>query len=189
MFDVKYLKIYFSFLPQPWKIVVPAMIFFFIMTIICFINAISTQSIFNLFCINFEDKLTGNYSCAKLIAVFSNFTSSQTDSAPDNLNIKTVYVQYILLIITAWLNPILWFVSFITICLRCIFMIDFKLVHVTVSTLPEQHNIVDKSPLSIPSKMSQDRIDMSDESEYEEAINRRDVDETSFTTARTSFMI
>lgn len=161
------------------------------MSILSLTSAIYLHSAFAAFCSKFQAKLEETYSCSKLIEHFGNFPTADllsTATMPNkDFDTTKASINYQLIIISAWLNAILWFACCITMILRCIFMIDFKLVRVTVATLPEKTD--ETSPSMMPSKFSQEKLDMSDDSEYEEAISKKDADETSFTTARTSFMI
>lgn len=180
-----------AFIPQPWTIVVPALCWFLFMFITTLISVIYSQSQFAAYCNQIQQYLTGHYACSSLIGHFSLLSVHHTSESADY---KILYefvptnaaINYILIIATAWTNVVLWLVTVVTMILRCVFMIDFKLVRVTVSTIPPKDTVV-----IAPSKLTLDKIDISDDSEYEEATSsKKDADdETSFTTARSSLIV
>lgn len=115
-----------SFLPQPWRIVSPAIVFFLVMTILSVVNLFVIKSGMSTFCGNFEKHLP-DVGCDIALNRFMIIPTSKLTFPPSIFNKMLKSFNY-----TTWA---LWLASLLVLLARIIFVIDFQLVRVTVKTL------------------------------------------------------
>ena len=115
-----------SFLPQPWRIVTPALIFFLVMTILSIVNLVIVEKGMSDFCKSMEIKVP-DIGCDVAI---NRFKSTVIDS--DNLSPSTYYT---LLTSFNYTTFGIWVLSLLVLLARIIFVIDFQLVRITIKTI------------------------------------------------------
>ncbi|CAO1423428.1 unnamed protein product [Diamesa tonsa] len=115
-----------SFLPQPWRIVTPALLFFLIMFCVGISVLVKVHRGMNDFCASFEE-VVPDVSCAVAMNNFMLVSIDKVVSLPGDI--------YKVLISFSWIMMSSWFLAFIVMVIRIIFVIDFQLVRVTVKTL------------------------------------------------------
>lgn len=115
-----------AFLPQPWRIVSPALVFFLVMTILSIVNLVIVQNGMKTFCASFQEH-SPDVSCNVLMNRFTLVPIDKLKLSPG--------VLYEML---SWFNYTsfsIWLLSLIVLLARIIFVIDFQLVRVTVKTI------------------------------------------------------
>jgi hypothetical protein len=119
-----------SFLPQPWRIVSPALIFFLCMTILSIINLVIIQGGMKTFCDSMQKELP-DISCDVAM-------NRYMDAAVDEI-IVSPGTLYITLTIFNYVTFAFWLLSLLVLIARIIFVIDFQLVRVTIKTVEYQN--------------------------------------------------
>lgn len=133
-----------SFLMQPWRIVIPALIFFLFMFIISILQIHILHGGMNVFC----DNLTQNDQNISCYDALNAFVISPVDYETNN--------YYIALQILDWVIFSLWLFLATIMLIRIIFVIDFQLVRVTIRTC-EYDNASEKSAFKVvPPKTEKD---------------------------------
>lgn len=108
-------------LPRPWRIVLPTIVAFFIMTILSILYNIITESGYRQLCKGLGQHLeTENINCRHLIDVYYIF---ETDRA---LHPGTYYILHK---IFSRITTLLWLVALLIMAARCFFVIDFELIY------------------------------------------------------------
>lgn len=115
-----------AFLPQPWRIVSPALIFFLVMTIVSIVNLVLIQSGMSTFCESFERHLP-DVSCDVAMNRFKTVSIDELKVWPGVLRQMLSWFNYI--------SFSIWLLSLIVLLARIMFVIDFQLVRVTVKTI------------------------------------------------------
>ncbi|KAG5670488.1 hypothetical protein PVAND_000750 [Polypedilum vanderplanki] len=118
-----------SFLPKPWRIVTPSLLFFLSMTIVSIVNLTNISKGLATFCKSFEEN-TDEVSC---IIAMNHFRLKH-----DVLIRPAIF--YILTIIFSWILLFCWLILTIIMILRIIFVVDFQLIRVTVKTCEFESN-------------------------------------------------
>lgn len=107
-------------MPQPWRIVIPSLLFNFIYFIIAFVASILIQQGTDSFCQkldeNFKPKMNKCKGLEKLLVNHSALT----------LNFMNTIVK------TSWATTAAWFLAFLLPLFRIIFITDFRLIKVCV---------------------------------------------------------
>lgn len=114
-----------SFLPQPWRIVSPALVFFLVMTLLSLVNLVIVQNGMESFCKSFEQELP-DVSCDIAMNRFMLVPFDSMKVSPG--------VLYKVLTSFNYGTFALWLSSVIVLLARIIFVIDFQLVRVTLKT-------------------------------------------------------
>lgn len=128
-----------SFLPQPWRIVSPALVFFLIMTILSIVNLVIVQTGMRVFCEGFESEYP-ELGCSIAMNRFMVKKIGQVKLSPSTFYKMLSSFNY--LAFSFWLLSLLWLLA------RVIFVIDFQLVKVTVKTI-EYENANEKTKLKM----------------------------------------
>lgn len=115
-----------SFLPQPWRIVSPALVFFLTMTILSIWNLVSIESGISKFCESFEKHLP-DVTCGVAMNRFVLMAAYKMPIPPGVLRQLVTSFNYI--------TFGCWFLSLLVLLARIILVIDFQLVRVTVKTI------------------------------------------------------
>lgn len=115
-----------SFLPQPWRIVTPAIIFFLVMTILSIVNLVIVERGMNQFCESLNKKAT-DIGCDVALNRFMASSIEELTLAPS--------VYYKLLTSFNYSSFGIWILSLLVLLARIIFVVDFQLVRVTVKTI------------------------------------------------------
>lgn len=115
-----------SFLPQPWRIVSPALIFFLIMTIISIVELVFIEGGMGEFCEQFGSHLS-DMSCMIALNHFKLAPVKGMQVSPGVLIRLVSSFNYIAFSC--------WFISMLVLLARVLFVIDFQLVRVTVKTI------------------------------------------------------
>lgn len=114
-----------SFLPQPWRIVTPALVFFLIMTILSVVNLVIVERGMNQFCDSFEE----NFNDIGCDVALNHYVGTAI-----NLTISPS-VYHKLLTSFNYTAFGIWILSLLVLLARIIFVIDFQLVRVTIKTI------------------------------------------------------
>lgn len=115
-----------AFLPQPWRIVSPALMFFLVMTMLSIADVIIIQSGMNKFCESFAEYFP-DVDCDTSMNRYVTVPTETLTFSPGTFHKSLIPSIYIAL--TCWVA------SFIVLIVRVIFVIDFQLVRVTVKTI------------------------------------------------------
>lgn len=135
-----------SFLPQPWRIVTPSLIFFLAMTCISIANLTSIHKGLNEFCSGFVMHAP-DVGC---LVLMNNFALNENVTVLPS-------VLYIILITFSWILLVCWIVLLSIMIARIIFVVDFQLVRVTVKTC-EYENVKDGAKYKIVEPQDDDKI-------------------------------
>lgn len=111
-----------SFLMQPWRIVIPALIFFLVMFVVTIVEIRVLHNGLGVFC----DNLTKNDPTTSCYEAMNAFVIVPIDYDPS--------IHYIALYTIDWVIFALWFFLAAIMLIRIIFVIDFQLVRVTIRT-------------------------------------------------------
>jgi hypothetical protein len=111
------------FLPKPWRIVPPALIFFLVMTIFSIINTVKIIKGLAIFCENFREQMS-DVSC---VVAMNHFRITE------GLLIMPA-VFYVLLNAFTWAILACWSILTLIMIARIVFVVDFQLIRVTVKT-------------------------------------------------------
>lgn len=114
-----------SFLPQPWRIVSPALIFFLVMTILSIVNLVLIESGMSNLCKSFRNHVS-DIDCNVALNRYAFST-----------NVMEIPTSIFHQLVTSF-NYItfgLWFISLLVVLARIMFVVDFQLVRVTVKTI------------------------------------------------------
>lgn len=115
-----------SFLPQPWRIVTPAIIFFLVMTILSIVNLVIVQGGLDAFCDSFKPHLP-DIDCHVAINRFMvKPLEGMAISPGTNRTLVTVFNYFAFGC---------WLLSLLVLLARIICVVDFHLVRVTVKTI------------------------------------------------------
>jgi hypothetical protein len=116
-----------SFLPRPWRIVTPSLIFFLIMLIVSSVNLAIITNGMKTFC---DNLLAHNpyepFTCRNALNYYMMKDPANLYILPD--------VQYILLITFSWTLFACWLILLLIKIARIAMVIDFQLVRVTIRT-------------------------------------------------------
>lgn len=115
-----------AFLPQPWRIVSPALVFFVVMTILSIVNLVIVEGGMNAFCASLTTKLP-DVECDVALNRFMASTVKQLTFSPQVFKILLTSFNYTTLG--------LWLLSLLVLIARIILVIDFQLVRVTIKTI------------------------------------------------------
>lgn len=155
-----------SFLPQPWRIVSPALVFFLVMTILSLVNLVIVQNGMESFCQSFKQQLP-DVSCDIAMNRFMLVPFDSMKVSPG--------VLYKVLTSFNYGTFGLWLLSVIVLLARIVFVIDFQLVRVTLKTFE-----VETESLSGIESKSLQHVDPEDDCE----INGKSSDDSRITTTR-----
>lgn len=133
-----------SFLPQPWRIVTPSLIFFLSMTCTSIANLTSIHKGMNRFCEGFYNQVPG-LGC---LVPMDKFVLKE-------ISLIVPSILYIILLTFSWILLACWVVLLSVMAARVIFVIDFQLVRVTIKTC-EQYE-ADKSEYQVIEPHEQDK--------------------------------
>ncbi|KAL7023499.1 hypothetical protein ACKWTF_012644 [Chironomus riparius] len=133
-----------SFLPQPWRIVTPSLIFFIAMTCTSIANLTSIHKGMNRFCEGFINHAP-DIGCLVSMNKF----------AIKDISLIVPSIFYISVLIFSWILLTCWVVLLSVMAARVIFVIDFQLVRVTIKTC-EQYE-ADKSNYQVIEPQEQDK--------------------------------
>lgn len=115
-----------SFLPQPWRVVPPAIVFFLTMTILSIVNLVIVQGGLDALCDSFKSHLP-DISCHVAINRFMiKPVGKMTISPGTNRTLVTAFNYFAF---SCWL------LSLLVLLARIICVVDFRLVRVTVKTI------------------------------------------------------
>lgn len=114
-----------AFLPQPWRIVTPALFFNLIMTILSIIDTTIVESGLNDLCKSLTNE-TPDISCGIAMNRFM--------LAPMNQTLIPPSIQRKMLTSFGFINLGFWVLSVAVLIARILFVIDFQLIKVTVKT-------------------------------------------------------
>lgn len=114
-----------AFLPQPWRIVAPALIFFLIMTILSIINLTTIEGGFGKFCASFKFQMP-DIECDQAMNEFMIADKNDFKITPGTFHKIVLSLD--------WTIFSLWFAGFVIMVARITFVIDFQLVRVTIKT-------------------------------------------------------
>lgn len=142
-----------SFLPQAWRIVSPALIFFLIMTILSIVNLVIVQGGMNSFCESFKLELP-DVSCE---IAMNRFMTMPMKASPGLLHTTLTSFNY-----AAFSS---WLLSALVLLARIILVIDFQLVRVTIKNVEYE-----KVSSSFKSIEEEDAIDPKDKSDVATTI-------------------
>lgn len=133
-----------AFLPQPWRIVTPAIAFFLLMACLSIANLVIVQKGLSKFCESFERRLP-DIGCEVAMNRYMITPYTELKVAPSVLSIMLNSFNYIAF--SLWMISLLWLVA------RIMFVIDFHLVRVTVKTIEYENahettklQVVDEDP-------------------------------------------
>lgn len=115
-----------AFLPQPWRIVSPALIFFLVMMIFSIVNLVIIQSGMRSVCESLE-KFVPDLGCDIALNRFMIAQVEQMKVSPS--------IHYKMLTSFNYTAFTFWLLSLLVMLARIIFVIDFQLVRVTVKTV------------------------------------------------------
>lgn len=137
----------YRFVEEPWRIVLPALVFFMVMTIISSVHLILIVTRLNGFCdslkFDFHDK---SIPCGLLLDRFS----------LKDIAIIPASSNYLLSIIFAWLTLLLWASAVIIMMLRFVYGTDFEMIDLPVSLL---NHYADKEHANIEHHTDEDADD------------------------------
>ncbi|XP_070503043.1 uncharacterized protein [Chironomus tepperi] len=133
-----------SFLPQPWRIVTPSLIFFLAMTCTSIANLTSIHKGMNRFCEGFVNQAP-NVGCLVSMNKF----------VIKDISLIVPSILYIILLTFSWILLTCWIVLLSVMIARVIFVIDFQLVRVTIKTC-EQYD-PDKTDYQVIEPHEQDK--------------------------------
>jgi hypothetical protein len=114
-----------AFLPQPWRIVTPALFFNIIMTILSIIDTTVIESGLTEFCKSLTSS-TPDIDCGTALNRYMLTDTTQTLIPPS--------VQRKLLTSFGFINLGFWVLSVAILIARILFVVDFQLIKVTVKT-------------------------------------------------------
>ncbi|CAO1429633.1 unnamed protein product [Diamesa serratosioi] len=120
-----------AFLPQPWRIVTPALLFFLVMFFVGMSVLVKVHKGTDVFCASFERHVPG-IGCSTAMDTFMLVNYDSMVIPPGEM--------FKVLIAFSWIMMLSWFFAFIVMFIRIIFVIDFQLVRVTVKTLDYDKN-------------------------------------------------
>lgn len=120
-----------AFLPQPWRIVSPALLFFLIMMILSIVNLVIIQSGMTSVCESFA-KAVPDLGCDIALNRYMIVPMEQMKLSPSAFYKMLTSFNY-----TAFA---FWLLSLLVMLARIIFVIDFQLVRVTVKTIEFEEN-------------------------------------------------
>lgn len=126
-----------SFLPQPWRIVTPALVFFLIMTILSIVNLVIVQRGMDKFCESFE-RVIPDIGCDVGMNRFMIASIDDVKLSPSILHKMLTSFNYVAFSF--------WLLSLLVLLVRIMFVIDFQLVQVTVKTI-EYENVQETTKL------------------------------------------
>lgn len=115
-----------AFLPQPWRIVTPALIFNIVMTILAIVTTSIIEGGLSEFCRSLTESLP-DISCGVAMNRFM-LTPVENVHVPPS-------VQRQMLTSFSIVNLIFWILSVAVLIARILFVVDFQLIKVTVKTL------------------------------------------------------
>lgn len=119
-----------AFVEEPWRIVLPALVFFVVMTIISAIHQIILTSRLNHFCddlkSNFYDK---SIPCSLVINRFS------FNDELSNHTLISAALNYNLSVAFSWIRLALWALAVAVMMLRCVYGTDFEMIDIPLSLL------------------------------------------------------
>lgn len=124
-----------AFLPQPWRIVTPALFFNIIMTILSIIGTTIVESGLNEFCKSLISE-TPDISCSVALNRYMLIPYEKVLIPPS--------VERNLLTSFGFINLGIWILSVAILIARIIFVVDFQLIKVTVKTKEYENNKKDK---------------------------------------------
>jgi hypothetical protein len=110
-----------TFLPEPWRIVVPAFVFFTVMASFSAIHVEVVTRGFAGFCEGFKENMP-DIDCTILMNHFR----------IDRDTLIMPAFDFTLLTICCWIMLLCWLVLFLTMLLRILFCVDFSLIKVTI---------------------------------------------------------
>lgn len=144
-----------SFLPQPWRIVTPAIVFFLVMTILSIVHLVIVQGGMRVFCECFKQQMP-HTSCDDAL---NHFKMPKKTEATFGLDLPPG-VFHKLLTGFDYAAFGLWLTSLLLLLARIIFVIDFQLVRVTVKTV-EYENAKKSSTFKVkdPEEEEEDKDD------------------------------
>lgn len=132
----------FRMFEEPWRIVVPAIVFFCVATINGFYYLHAIFHSLNWLCLELKNGivlksfnktyLAKDVSCTKLVDFFQ---MNHTSIIPTSVN-------YALAKVFSFTTACLWLMAFVIMLMRCIFIIDFQFMEVNISTLDDASNQV-----------------------------------------------
>jgi hypothetical protein len=131
-------------LTQPFRIVIPSIIFFLAMTCISIANLTSIQKGMNRFCEGFVNNAP-DIGC---LVSMNKFALKDVSSIVPS-------IFYIILLTFSWILLTCWVVLLFLMIARVIFVVDFQLVRVTIKTC-EQYE-ADKSDYQVIEPHEQDK--------------------------------
>lgn len=115
-----------AFLPQPWRIVSPAIIFFLVMTILSITNLVIIQRGMNNLCQSFET-VVPDIGCSVSLNRYMTGSFEEKQIAPN--------IFHLMLTSFNWVAFSFWLLSLLVLLARIMFVVDFQLVKVTIKTL------------------------------------------------------
>lgn len=133
-----------AFLPQPFRIVIPSLIFFLAMTCTSIVNLTSIIKGMNRFCEGFVRHVP-DIGC---LIPMNKYALKEISSIVPS-------IFYIILLTFSWILLTCWVVLLSVMIARVVFVIDFQLVRVTIKTC-EQYD-TDKSDYQVIEPHEQDK--------------------------------
>lgn len=115
-----------SFLPQPWRIVSPGLVFFIVMTVLSIVNLVIVEGGMNGMCNSIERSLP-DVGCDIALNRFMASTVEKLTLSPS--------VYHKLLTSFNYTSLGLWVLSLLVLLARIFLVIDFQLVRVTIKTV------------------------------------------------------
>jgi hypothetical protein len=115
-----------SFLPQPWRIVTPALVFFLVMTILSIVYLFNVQGGMNSFCQSLEEVIP-DISCDIAMNRYME-VSYEKVVIPPSIHRRILSALNIITLM-------LWLASLLVLLARILFVIDFQLIRVTVKSV------------------------------------------------------
>lgn len=115
-----------SFLPQPWRIVSPGLVFFIVMTVLSIVNLVIVEGGMNGTCNSIERSLP-DVGCDIALNRFMASTVEKLTLSPS--------VYHKLLTSFNYTSLGLWVLSLLVLLARIFLVIDFQLVRVTIKTV------------------------------------------------------
>lgn len=120
-----------AFLPQPWRIVTPALVFNFIMTILSIVSTSMIEGGLSKFCKSLTEE-TPEVGCGVAMNHFMLSPYEKVHVPPS--------VERQMLTSFGFVNLTFWIMSVAVIIARILFVVDFQLIRVTVKTLGQDKN-------------------------------------------------
>lgn len=118
----------------PWRIVMPATIFFFLMNISAFAHMGLVHYYLNLFCVQLRNGIVTDesVSCLTLFQIFT------LNKSPEVATVLNIYFIKAFSIVSAFL----WFMAQLIMIFRIVFVVDFQLIRVTIRNISKKvdHN-------------------------------------------------